>query len=445
MYNKDSTDPSKYFMTTDQFLAESALQRMEGPNGWLLFAACDEGLDLAIRVKAEYDGLLASHRSTITTVPLLNALPKVEEHGGSIIRAFADTETAPNLPDHVAGSNVYVFQCAHELQSGYRRAEKTGLFETLSVIETAVNEAANRSTSARQALLELPQAFDTMKRCIERVAGYTVDHNTEQLLKLVYTLRVHRANRITAVIPYLPGSRQEKPSTFERDAAIAKFYADQFRVAGANGVITYHLHADAIHMAYEPKISLTALNGLDGFIETTREILKDTDKGEVIVCSTDAGSAKLIVHLARAADLEHAIANKFRPRPEEAHILGIIGNICGKKKAILADDESVTAKSLINAGNELHTRHGVPDIYILISSNKIRPEHVDQLVNAYNNGNGWLREFHVTDNIPQTPEMEKLPFVKVHPLAEKIARVINRLHYNHSVSELSYDPKRARR
>jgi len=51
-----------------------------------------------------------------------------------------------------------------------------------------------------------------------------------------------------------------------------------------------------------------------------------------------------------------------------------------------------------------------------------------------------LREVIVTNSIPQNQAFCVLPFFSVEWLSDTLARTINRIHYNRSVSEVFYQP-----
>ena len=388
----------KFFMDNGDFINPELFRqvikkrKLSGPNGWLLFVACNQGLELARKVKREYETLLKKNGSELKEIPLINDSVKKVSLEGKITRVFEDTETSPRLPEHVAGSNAFVFQSVHELQS-----------------------------------------------------GNTVNENFMQLLQVVRSLREHSSKTITAVVPYSPSSRQEKPTAYQRESILARLNADLLIEAGISGVLYYHLHADSIRGFYKAGIKFTSLNGLDLFIDTMDKRFHGRE--DVICVSTDSGAAKSTVQFADALGVEYAIGNKLRPKQEKTDLIGIIGNLKGKKIAVIGDDESVTVSSLMNIVKWLYdgytTKEGehisIKETYILISHNKIRPEHLHKLIKAHERYG--LREFHVTDTIPQTDEVLSLPFIRVHSLAERFARTINRLHYNQSVSKLFYQPK----
>jgi ribose-phosphate pyrophosphokinase len=362
---------STQFITPESF--DSIKKRdLGGPNGWLLFVACNSGIDLAQAVKSAYEQNLSKSGSELVEIPLLG------NYNDPITRVFSDTETCPRLKEHVAGSNAYVFQCVHE-----------------------------------------------------HISPNTVNENIQQLLQVVRTLRAHRARTITVVTPYAPYSRQDKPSFLAREATLASLFVDQLKIAGAQTHLTYHPHALSLYGFYEPEMMLVALSGLGLFTEIFQSF---RGLEEVVAVSTDAGGAKFTVHFSEAMNIPYAIANKFRPGKDRANLLGIIGELDGKKIAIISDDETVTGSSIANATRWLSTNFGVREIHIAISHLKLREEYLPSLVELHENFG--LAALHTTDSIPQIPAIKNLEFIKTHSLARRFASTINKLHYNQSVSEL---------
>jgi len=361
----------------DQFVTPEAFVHLKkrdlsGPNGWLLFVACNSGIDLAMSVKKEYEALLAQRGSELCEIPLMGS------YTDPVTRVFSDTETCPRFNEHVAGSNVYVFQCVHE-----------------------------------------------------HITPNTVNENIQQLLQVVRTLRAHRARNITVVTPYSPYSRQDKPSFLAREATLASLFVDQLKIAGAQTHLTYHPHALSLYGFYEPEMMLVALSGLGLFTEIFEPFRGLED---VVAVSTDAGGAKFTVHFSEAMNIPYAIANKFRPGKDRANLLGIIGDLNGKRVAIISDDETVTGSSIANATRWLYSNFGVSEIHVGISHLKLREEYLPTIIELHENFG--LKALHTTDSIPQIPAISGLDFVKVHSLARRFASTINKLHYNQSVSDL---------
>ena len=60
----DTKKYNKTFITPERF-DEIKKRKLHGPNGWILFAACNQGIGLAERVKEEYDKLLEANGSKL--------------------------------------------------------------------------------------------------------------------------------------------------------------------------------------------------------------------------------------------------------------------------------------------------------------------------------------------------------------------------------------------
>lgn len=367
---------SQYFISPEQF-DKTKKKPLFGPNGWILFVACNSGIQLAQDVKNEYQRMLKENNSELKEVPLLGT------NQNPLTSIFEDSETCPRLSCHVAGSNAYVFQCVHE-----------------------------------------------------NISGNTVNENIQQLLQVIRTLRAHRAQTITVVTPYAPYSRQDKPTFMQREATHFRLFVDQLKISGADNHLTYHPHALSLYGLYEPDMKVVALSGLDLFIDVFSFLKNQQD---TVVVSTDSGGAKFTIHYAEAMNLSHAIGNKFRSKKDETQMIGIIGDMENKEKAIITDDETVTGSSFLNVVKALHHKYGIKEIYAAITHMKIRKHHINKLIEAHQQHG--LVQLHVTDSIPPLEEIKQLDFVSIHSLAQRFASTINRLHYNQSVSEVFYDLK----
>ncbi|MBD3243792.1 MAG: ribose-phosphate diphosphokinase [Chitinivibrionales bacterium] len=365
---------SRQFVTPEHF-EQIGHRALQGPNGWLLFVACNAGIDFAETVRDEYEKMLRENGSSVDRIPMIGS------RESPITTVFADTETCPRLGTYAAGSNAYVFQSCHQ-----------------------------------------------------PAGGNTVNENIQQLIQVVRTLRAHRAKTITVVTPYCPYSRQDKPTFMRREAVLARLFADQLKIAGADIHLCYHPHTYSLHGFYEPEMIFVALSGLALLAEIFEEMMGQKD---TVVVSTDAGGAKFTMHYADIMDINYAIANKFRTGKDKADILGVIGDLEGKKTAIITDDETVTGTSLLNAVRQLHETYGIPEVRVAVSHMKMPEEFVPQLVEAHRS---WgLKSMHITDTVPLVDAVRTLNFVHVHPIARRFAATINHMHYDQSVSTLFRD------
>ncbi len=341
-------------------------ERMESNQGRLIIASCANGDYMAEQVVSCYQKLLEEAGGEETIVFLK-----------SIDRHFTDTETMIRLDHHVGGADVFLFQ----------------------------------------ALLAPSQ-------------GYNANHNYLTLLIAARAFREHGANRVTAVVPYLTYSRQDKPTKFRREPTTAKLMADLSRAAGVDRVIAWNPHSTQVHGFYADM----PVNMLDPLTMFNREFEEFRGRDDTIAVAPDAGATKLIMHFSREMNINSAIASKYRPQQEEAVITDIIGDFRGKTKAIVLDDMIASAKTVVELVQELVTKKGIEEVYMAASHNLCLPEtreRLEQLHSEYN-----LKKVVVTNSIPQTEEFADLPFFHVRSLAEIFCYTINRVHYDRSVSEV---------
>ncbi|MDD2714955.1 MAG: ribose-phosphate diphosphokinase [Candidatus Wallbacteria bacterium] len=366
-------NPSPSLFISQETYSQIREKKLKGPNGWLLFYATESGFRRAQRVVDIYNDRLSQCSDAGKQVELIHK----REDGTPVIKGYDDTETNPRLPNHVAGANVFVFSDPHS-----------------------------------------------------RVSGKSVNDEIYRTLQLVYTLKVHGAHEVNLVMPYLPYSRAERSSYLKREAAQSELFAKLLDTAGVNRVITYHLHSDAIKAFFQPK-RVVGLSGMDFFIELLSRFKGDLQS---VVISTDAGGAKQTYLLAQNLNLDYAVSSKYRSTSKETtENLGIIGNLEGKRVALITDDETVTFGSFLNAIKNLKARHDVQEIYAAVSHFKLMPKYLNNLIECTKFG---LKKLYVTDTIPQIPELLNQTFIEQKSLDDLLVFVINRLHYDQSVSAL---------
>jgi len=299
----------------------------------------------------------------------------------NIDRRFSDTETTTRLEVHVSGCDVYLFQA---------------LFDPVS--------------------------------------GRSIDQNYMAFLIAARTFREHGASQITGVLPYLAYARQDKPTMFTREPTTARLMADLTIAAGLDRLIVWDPHCDQIRGFYGA-LPVNTLESLSLFIE---EFSRYKNRSDVIAVAPDAGASKFVTHFGRALNINCAIASKYRPRPEEVVMADIIGDFEGKKTAIILDDMISNGGTMFSLIQKLVEEKGIKEVYYGVSHNLCVGKARERLADLHENYG--LKQVIVTNSIPQTSEFEELPFVKVRCLSDTLARTINRIHYNRSVSEVFYRP-----
>ncbi|MEW6356023.1 MAG: ribose-phosphate diphosphokinase [Planctomycetota bacterium] len=263
----------------------------------------------------------------------------------------------------------------------------------------------------------------------------SIDQNYMAFLIAARAFREHGARFVTGVLPYLAYARQDKPTKFTREATTAKLMADMAIEAGITRLIVWDPHCDQIRGFYG-SMPVNTLESLTLFIE---EFGAFRNREDVIAVAPDAGASKFVTHFGRALDLKCAIASKYRPRPEEVVISEIIGDFAGKRVAVVLDDMISGGGTTCALVEKLVDEKGIEEVYLGVSHNlcvgKARAR-LAELRSDY-----YLQKVVVTNSIPQTEEFKSLDFVTVKCLSDTLARTINRIHYNRSVSEVFYRPR----
>jgi ribose-phosphate pyrophosphokinase len=158
------------------------------------------------------------------------------------------------------------------------------------------------------------------------------------------------AAQVVALIPYFGYSRQDRRPRAARVPITAKLVADLIAAAGINRVITVDIHADQIQGFFDVPMDN---------VYASPVLLGDVWKQEypaMVVVSPDVGGVVRARALAkRLDDAELAIIDKRRPRPNQAEIMNIIGEVEGKT-CVMIDDIVDTAGTLCEAAVALKKR-----------------------------------------------------------------------------------------
>src|SRR6185437_11759062 len=153
-----------------------------------------------------------------------------------------------------------------------------------------------------------------------------------ELLVMVDACRRASATRITAVVPYMGYSRQDRRPRATRSAITAKLVANMLSSAGVNRLLTIDLHADQIQGFFDiPVDNVYASPVLLG--DAWRQSYRN-----IVIVSPDVGGVVRARAIAkRLDDADLAIIDKRRPRPNESKVMNIIGEVEGKT-CVLVDD-----------------------------------------------------------------------------------------------------------
>jgi ribose-phosphate pyrophosphokinase len=268
-------------------------------------------------------------------------------------------------------------------------------------------------------------------RVLENVRGRSVyvvqstvfptNANFMELLFWIDAFSRASADSVTVVVPYFSyakGDKKDEPRVSIR----ARVCADAIEAAGADRVVTLDLHAPQIQGFFRvPVDDLYAMPYL------CREIVRVGLRDPVVV-SPDAGFAKRARRFAYRLGAPLAIADKVREgHGETAELVEIIGEVA-ERDAIVVDDFTITAGTLVEAAEQLIAR-GARSVTAVVTHGVFAEGSMERLERSP------IERLIVTDSI-ETQPVELSAKVTVTSVAPLFAEAIGRIHRRESISVL---------
>ncbi|ESQ16659.1 MAG: ribose-phosphate pyrophosphokinase [Thiohalocapsa sp. PB-PSB1] len=250
--------------------------------------------------------------------------------------------------------------------------------------------------------------------------------NLIELLVMIDALRWASSKRVTAVIPYYGYARQDRRPRSARVPITARLVAKMIGSAGADRVLTMDLHADQIQGFFDiPVDNVYASPILLGDIWRQKY-------PALMVVSPDVGGVVRARALAkRLDDADLAIIDKRRPRPNEAKVMNIIGDV-RNRSCLLIDDLVDTAGTLCQAAAALK-QQGASQVVAYCTHAVLSGPAVAN-INA-----SVLDELVVTNTIPLRPDAIACEKIRQLSIGELLAETMRRVSNEESVSSLFVD------
>jgi len=246
-----------------------------------------------------------------------------------------------------------------------------------------------------------------------------------EVLVMVDALKRASAARITAAIPYLGYSRQDRRPRSARVAITAKVVANMIVTAGVDRLLTMDLHSDQIQGFFDiPVDNIYASPILLG------DVWKH-DYQNLVVVSPDVGGVVRARALAKRLEADLAIIDKRRPKPNVAKVMHIIGDVAGRV-CVLMDDMVDTANTLCEAASALK-QHGAAKVVAYCTHPVLSGKAIERIEGSD------LDELVVTDTIPLSDEAQHCKRIRQLSVAELLAETLRRISNEDSVSSLFID------
>ncbi len=243
-----------------------------------------------------------------------------------------------------------------------------------------------------------------------------VNENLMELLIMIDAFKRASAGKITAVIPYFGYARADRKSS-PRVPITAKLASNLITEAGADRIMAIDLHAGQIQGFFD--IPVDHLRARKVFLDYFQNFKRE----DLVVISPDVGGVERARKFAAKMDVGLVIIDKRRPKPNEAVVYNVIGDV-KDKVCIIFDDIVDTAGTLTTVANKIKEQ-GAREVYAacahgLLSRNAL--ERIDQSA---------IKKLIITDSLPVR---DLGPKVETLSVAHILADAIQRNHDGQSIS-----------
>ena len=254
---------------------------------------------------------------------------------------------------------------------------------------------------------------------IIQTASDRINEDLMELFIMIDAMKRSFAGSVHVVMPHFGYARQDRVAS-PREPISAKVIANLLTASGADHVITVHLHSDQIQGFF---LSGRQFESSKSFCKIYRE---EKLRNPIIV-APDAGAAKEAGRFAKLLGYPIAILTKNRPKFNVAEVTSVIGDIEGKT-CIIYDDMIDTAGSVCAAHKALIDNGANHDVYLVATHPVFSGPLVSDCLRL-NSRKFWLQ-------IQFGSASKEFPGLMVMSVAPMLAKVIQNVHENKSVTEV---------
>src|SRR4051812_17921201 len=248
-----------------------------------------------------------------------------------------------------------------------------------------------------------------------------VDQHLVELLLMIDALKRASARRITTVVPYYGYARQDRKDK-PRVPISAKLVADLLTTAGAHRALVVDLHAPQIQGYFN--IPVDHLFASPVLVDYFRKM----ELPNLTVVSPDAGGVERARFVAKKMDAALAIVDKRRTDLNTTEVMNVIGDVTGRN-CLIIDDIIDTAGTTVKTAEALKNA-GATKVFACASHAVLSNPAIERI------GKSVLEQVVVTNTIPASEATKHEPKIKVLSIAGLVARAIQSIHEETSVSSL---------
>lgn len=250
----------------------------------------------------------------------------------------------------------------------------------------------------------------------------------ERLMMLLHAAdaaRLADADQVTVVLPYLPGSRQDKRKGRTREGVSTGLFARMLQAAGVSRLITVDPHNPALYGCFDPRLCL--LETVDPTYVATR-FLRRIGQAPPVVASTDAGGLEKARQFAIELSAGLVALSKERDYRQVNSVAQttVIGEVADRD-VLLVDDMVDTGGSLVAAVEALWAA-GARNIAVTATHLLLSGPAWNRLTALHAAAQERGVEFHLvgSDTVQHPSPPAWLHTYALGPLLARVVRSVNR-------------------
>ena len=246
--------------------------------------------------------------------------------------------------------------------------------------------------------------------------------NILELLLMLDAAKRASAKNVIAVIPYFGYGRQDRKDK-PRVPISARMLIDIISAVGVDRIVSMDLHSAQIQgFADIPFDHLYSRIALFSHLQNL-----NLNENNGVVLAPDVGSAKMSQAYAKTLGVGFALIDKRRPKPNEAEIANLIGDL-NKKHVLIIDDMIDTAGTICNAA-QAATDNGALSVSAIATHPVLSGPAIERLKNSV------ITEVIVCNTI-ELDEKKKFDKLKIINVAEVFGESIRRIVDGTSLSSM---------
>lgn len=255
-----------------------------------------------------------------------------------------------------------------------------------------------------------------------------VNDNLMELLIAIDSLKRSSANSITVIIPYYGYARQDRKAK-GREPITCKLVANFLENSGATKVILIDIHSLQTQGFFNIPVDTLSVSCV-----LFKDFYKSNpDLENLTIVAPDYGAVKKVRKISEIMNINLAIVDKRRPKPNVVEVSNVLGDIDGKDCLIL--DDMIDTGGTILKNIDLLKSKGAKKITIMATHGVFSNDAIEKFIKFIDEKK--IDALYITDTIEVNRQI-KHPNIFVVNISEFLSDIIKAQIHHTSISQI-YD------